>query len=148
MLRKHHQLQFNSFESISFARYFHCLISSIVIIQSSLELKRPRQQGNTARSCVRYWILLGWHRPQFVRISVTQENKKIEILDSGDENEMSILRKRNCHVHNESLKYELNRQVTSSKRLELMKCNFKFCVRARGQIIASRAHWHLCVFSL
>lgn len=55
----------------------------------------------------------GWHRPQFVRISV-RRNKKVEILDNGDENEMKLEGSRNCHVYNESLKYELNRQVTSS----------------------------------
>jgi hypothetical protein len=42
---QNHQLQFNSSELMSFARYFHCLISSIVIIQSSLELKTAPPAG-------------------------------------------------------------------------------------------------------
>lgn len=81
-----------------------------------------------------YWVDIGHNLYALVS---HRRIKKVEILDSGDdESEMNISRKRNCHVHNESLKYELNRQVT---RLELMKCNFDFCGRVpgrAGQIIA------------
>lgn len=48
--------------------------------------------------------------------------------------------KRNCHVYNESLKYELNRQRRAqvSKELHLMKCNFGVGGR-RGEIVKPKS---------
>lgn len=50
---------FNSIESISFTRYLVAFCCSSKGISG---IKKARK-AETARSCVRYWMLLGWHRP-------------------------------------------------------------------------------------
>lgn len=57
---------------------FHLWDISFALCCSSKGIWRIKKarKAETARSCVRYWKLLGWHRPQFVRISVRRVKKK------------------------------------------------------------------------